>query len=83
MNASLTKKAKHNFEKGFSNLMNNAVFGNNMQNVRQHRDEKLFTTERIRNYLESEPNYHTAEFFTDNLLAMEMKKKKKEKNIYL
>ena len=27
-----------------------------------------------RNYLVSEPNYHTTKFFTENLLAMEMKK---------
>ena len=39
-------------------------------------DIKLVTTERRRNYLLSEPNYHTTEFFTENLLAIEMKKKK-------
>ena len=38
-------------------------------------DIKLVTTERRRNYLLSEPNYHTTEFFTENLLAIEMKKK--------
>ena len=32
-----------------------------------------------RNYLVSEPNYHTTKFFTENLLATEMKKKKKQK----
>ena len=31
-------------------------------------------SERRRNYLGSEPNYHTAEFFTENLLVIEMKK---------
>ena len=36
--------------------------------------EKLVTTERRRNYVESEPNYHTTKFFTENLLAVEMKK---------
>ena len=45
-----------------------------MENVRKHRDIKLVTTERRRNYLVSEPNYHTARFFTENLLAIEMKK---------
>ena len=30
-----------------------------MENVRQHRDIKLLTTEARSNYLESEPNYHT------------------------
>ena len=54
--------------------MNNAVFVKTMQTVRKHRDIKLVTTERRRNYLVSEPNYHTTNFFTDNLLAIEMKK---------
>ena len=54
--------------------MNNAVFGKTMENVRKYRDIKLVTTERRRNYLVSEPNYHTAKFFTENLLATEMKK---------
>ena len=51
--------------------MNNAVFGKTMENVRKHRDIKLVTTERRRNYLVSEPNYHTTKFFTKNLLAIE------------
>ena len=45
-----------------------------MKNVRKHRDIKLITTERRRNYLVSEPNYHTAKFFTEKLLAIEMEK---------
>ena len=53
--------------------MNNAIFGKTMENVRKHRDTKLATTERRRNYLVSEPNYHTTKFFTENLLAIEMK----------
>ena len=47
-----------------------------MAHVRKHRDIKLVTTERRRNYLVSEPNYHTAKYFTENLLAAEMKKLK-------
>ena len=54
--------------------MNNAVFGKTIENVRKHRDIKLVTTERRRNYLVSEPNYQTKKFFTENLLAIEMKK---------
>ena len=46
----------------------------NMENVRKHRDIKLATTEKRRNYLVSEPNYHTTKFFTENLLAIEMRK---------
>ena len=54
--------------------MNNAVFGRTMENVRKHRAIKLIKTERRRNYLVSEPNYHTIKFFTETLLAIEMKK---------
>ena len=58
------KKAKDDFEKDFFKLMNNPVFGNTMENVREHRDIKLVTTERRRNCLVSEPNYHTTKSFT-------------------
>ena len=54
--------------------MSNAVFGETMENFRKHADIKLVTTERRTNYLVSEPNYHTTKFFTENLLAIEMKK---------
>ena len=56
--------------------MNDAVFGKTIENVRKHRDIKLVTTERKRKYLVSEPNYHTTKFFTENLFAIEMKKKR-------
>ena len=45
-----------------------------LENVRKHQDIKLITTERKRDYLVSEPNYHTTKFFAENLLAIEMKK---------
>ena len=54
--------------------MNNAGFGKTMVNVRKHRDIKLVTTERKRNVLVSEPNYHTTKFFKEDLLAIEMRK---------
>ena len=45
-----------------------------MENVRKHQNIKLVTTERTRNYLVSEPNYHTTKFSTENLLQIEMGK---------
>ena len=74
LNNDLRKKAKNDFEEDFCKLMNNAVFGKTMENVRRHRDIKLVKTERRRNYLVSEPNYQTTKFFTECLLAIEMKK---------
>ena len=53
--------------------MNNAVFRKKMENVRKHRDIKLVTIERRKNYLVSEPNYHTIKLFTENLLSIEIK----------
>ena len=74
MNTKLRQKAKNNFEKDFFKLMNNAVFGNSMETVRKHGNIKLETTERRRNCLVSEPNYHTTKIFTENLLSIEMRK---------
>ena len=51
----------------------------NIEKVRKHRNIKLVSTEKRRDYLVSEPNYHTIKFFTGHLLAMEMKKKQKKK----
>ena len=64
--------------------MNNSVFGKTMENVRKHRDIKLATDKR-RNQLVSEPNYHTAKWFSEGLLAIEMKKIKVKMNkaVYL
>ena len=59
--------------KYFFKLMNNVVFGKTMENVRKHRDIKLVMKIK-RNYLVSEPNYHTAKWFSENLLSLEMKK---------
>ena len=54
--------------------MNKAILGKSMENVRQHRNTKLVDTESRRNFLVSEPNYHTTKVFTENLLAMDMRK---------
>ena len=74
MNIDLPTKRKNDFEKVFFKLMNNSVFEKAIENVRKHRDIKLLTTERRRNYLMSEPNYHTKKFFTEHHLAKELKK---------
>ena len=51
-----------------------------MENVRKHRDIKLVTTDKRRNQLASEPNYHTTKYFSENLMAIEMKKTKVKMN---
>ena len=76
LNTKLRQKAKKkkNFEEDFFRLMNNAVFGKTMKNVRKNGNIKLVTTERRRNYSASEPDYHTTKIFTENLLVIEMRK---------
>ena len=78
-------KATNGFEKDFFKLMNNAVFGKTMENVRKHRNIKLVETDKKRNKLVSEPNYHTMKLIDDNLAIIEMKKVKVKMNkpIYL
>ena len=84
MNIELRKQAKNGFEKEFFKLMNSRVFGKTMENVRNHRDIKLATEDKKRNQLVSEPNYWAIKGFSENLVAIEMKKnnnnkKKKQK----
>ena len=75
MNDDLRKAAKYNFEKYFFKLINNSVFAKTIENVWKYKDIKLVATEKRRNYLVSDLNYYTTEFFAENLLATEMKKK--------
>ena len=63
MNTELRKQAKNDFEKDFSKLMNNYVFGKTMENVKKHRDIKLVTTDIRKTYLVSEPNFQTQKCF--------------------
>ena len=85
MNTNLRKDAKNDFEKDFFKLMNNSVFGKTMENVRNHRDIRIVTSDKRRSILASEPNYHSTKYISKDLLIMEMKKTevKMNKPIYL
>ena len=54
--------------------MNNAVFGKIMENVIKHTDINFIAAEKRRSYLASELNYQTTIFFSENLIATEMRK---------
>ena len=74
MNTELRRQVKNRFEKNFFKVMNKAVFGKTMEAVRKNRNIKLVTTKTRRSYLVSEPNYDTTKYFSENVLAIEMKK---------
>ena len=78
-------EAKSEFGKNVLKPMINSVFGKTMGSLRKHRDIKLVTTDEKRSKLISEPNYHTTKRFSENLLAIEMKKTKVKMNkpVYL
>ena len=85
VNTELRKKATNGFAKDFFKLMNNAVFGKTMENVRKHRDIKLVKSDKKRNKLVSEPNFHTMKLIDNDLAIIEMRKIKVKMNkpIYL
>ena len=85
LNTELRKKATNDFGKDFVKIMHNAVFGKTMQNVRSEKDIKLFTENFQRNKLVSQPNYHCTKWFSEDLIAIEMRKIKVNMNkpIYL
>ena len=50
-------------------LMNNAVFRKTMENIRKQKNIKLATTQKGRQYLVPEPNYHTTKFFIKKFVS--------------
>ena len=64
--------AANDFEKDFLKLMNNAVFGKTMENIRKHRNFKLVTSEA--QYLKTvmKPNFKSGVRFDENLMGCEM-----------
>ena len=85
MNTELKKLVKNDFKKDFFKLLNNAVFGKTMESIRKHRDIKLVTTDKRRNKLVAEPNYHAMNYISEDLSITEMNKTKVKMNkpIYL
>ena len=77
MNTELRKKARNDFEKDFFKLMNYSVFGKTMENVRNHRDIRIVTTDKQRSMLASEPNYHSTKYISKDLLIMVTRKTSK------
>ena len=75
-NTKLRIESKNEFEKNFYKLMSNSVYGKTMENIRKHRYITSDTNNTRRKKLASEPNYHTCKHFSENLIAIEMRKTK-------
>ena len=76
MNTKYRTGAENDFEKNFFKLMNNSALGKTSENVRNHRNIKLVTSDKKRKRLVSEPNYYSHKKFAEHLMAIEMKKAK-------
>ena len=74
MNTKLRAKAKNNFEKDFYKLMNNAVFGKTMENIRNRKDVKLVNSVEKLSKLIAMPNYVNRKIFSENHVSVHMKK---------
>ena len=73
-NVILRTQAKNNFEKDFFKLMNNAVFGKTMENIRNRVNVKLVNSGEQFKKLASKPNYESRKIFNENLVSVHMKK---------
>jgi len=77
LNTNFRTRATNDFEKNLYKLMNNAVFGKTMENVRNHVDVKLLTKWDRRygaNTLIAKTNFHSRSVFSKNLVAVELRK---------
>ena len=74
MNTKLRAKAKNNFEKDFYKLMNNAVFGKTMENIRNRVNVKLVNSVEKARKLIAKPNFRNRKIFSENLISVHMKK---------
>ena len=84
-NTRLRAAATNDFEKDFFKLMNNAVFGKTMENIRKHRNIKLVTTREMYLRTVMRPNFKSGVLFGENLMGCEMGKIKvvMKKPVYL
>jgi len=73
-NTNMRTKSNTNFEKDFYKLANNSVFGKTMENVRNHIDVRLLTTDEQAMKLSRKPIVRNWRIMSEDLLAMEMAK---------
>ncbi|XP_071579074.1 uncharacterized protein [Temnothorax nylanderi] len=77
LNTTFRTRASNKFERNMYKLMNNAVFGKTIENVRDHVDVRLVTRWDGRYGAEAligRPNFHSRSVFSENLVAIELRK---------
>ncbi|XP_029676950.1 uncharacterized protein LOC115243836 [Formica exsecta] len=77
LNTRLRINARNKFEKNLYKLMNNAIFGKTMENMRNHSDVRLATRLDGRYGAEAmiaKPNFHSKSVFAEDLVAVELGK---------
>ena len=84
-NTKLRTAAANDFEKDFYRLMNNAVFGKTMENIRKHRNIKLVTSREAYLKVVMKPNFKSGVQFSSNLMGCKIGKLKvvMNKPVYL
>ena len=84
-NTEKRKEAKSDFEKDMFKLMNNAVYGKTMENVRNHIDFELVSTQDRIQKCVNNPNYKGCHIINEELVGVEKTKTvlKLNKPIYL
>ena len=74
LNTKLRTAAANEFEKDFFKLMNNLVFSKTMKNIRNRVHIKLVNNEKQAEKLTAKPNFHHCSIFSEELVAIHMKK---------
>ena len=74
LNTKMRTAAANEFEKDFFKLMNNSVFGKNMENIRNRVDIKLVNDKEQAEKLSAKPNFDNCNIFSEELVAIRMKK---------
>ena len=76
LNTKLRTQAKNEFEKDFYKLMINSLFGKTMEDIRKRVDIKLVNNKKQAEKLSAKPNFKHCNIFSEDLVAIHMKKTK-------
>ena len=79
-NTEMRKQSKNEFEKDLYKLMNNAVFGKTMENVRARVNIKLCTDDKELVRTANKPQFEQSKIYSESLIAVKSSKKEVELN---